>query len=66
MKKYKELNTLSLQELQTEAKDLRKQLGEMVFAHAISPIENPAAIRKLRRSIAQRLTAIRAKRSLSN
>lgn len=51
--KYKDIVTLSNDELQDRVKAEVDLLGRLKFAHAISPIENPMKIRTSRKLIAQ-------------
>ena len=55
--KYSELASLSLEERNTQLLDEEKNLQKLKFAHAVSPIENAARIKKSRRRIAQLKTA---------
>ncbi len=53
------LNALSMQDLTERVSNLELQLKKLKFSHAITPIENPLAIKTLRRQIARLQTAIR-------
>ncbi|MGM9746151.1 MAG: 50S ribosomal protein L29 [Paludibacteraceae bacterium] len=55
-REIKELTTTELQE-QMDAK--REELNRLVLNHAISPIDNPAQIRDIRRTIARMATELR-------
>ena len=55
-REIKELTTTELQE-QMDAK--REELKRLVLNHAISPIDNPAQIRDIRRTIARMATELR-------
>ena len=55
-REIKELTTTELQE-QMDAK--REELNRLVLNHAISPIDNPAQIRGIRRTIARMATELR-------
>ncbi|MGN0187601.1 MAG: 50S ribosomal protein L29 [Paludibacteraceae bacterium] len=55
-REIKELTTTELQE-QLDAK--RAELNRLVLNHAISPIDNPAQIRDIRRTIARMATELR-------
>jgi large subunit ribosomal protein L29 len=61
MKKYKEIQALSVEELKTQLAQTARSLRGFKFAHAVSPLENPMSIRNLRRQIARIHTEIRAK-----
>ena len=56
IREIKELTTTELQE-QMDAK--REELNRLVLNHAISPIDNPAQIRDIRRTIARMATELR-------
>jgi len=49
--KQSEINELSVEDLQVKFKDLKKSYSDLKMAHAISPLENPIQLRKLRRTI---------------
>jgi large subunit ribosomal protein L29 len=53
------LNALSMQDISDRINNLESQLNKMKFSHAITPIENPLAIKTLRRHIARLQTAKR-------
>ena len=55
-REIKELTTTELQE-QMDAK--REELNRLVLNHAISPIDKPAQIRDIRRTIARMATELR-------
>lgn len=61
MKKYEELKTFSVDELQQRLVAEQENLIKLKFAHAISPIENPMKIRENRRMIARIKTLITIK-----
>jgi large subunit ribosomal protein L29 len=54
------LAALSTQDINDRVTHIEGQLNKMKFSHAITPIENPLAIKALRRQIARLLTAKRA------
>lgn len=56
--KQKEINTLSLAELQEKFTELKRSYAELTTAHAITPIENPLRIRTMRRAIARVATEL--------
>ena len=58
--KFKEIKALSATELQERLQTETHKLQQLVFAHAITPIENPMFIRHTRRHIAQLKTAQQA------
>lgn len=59
--KSKELITLSVEELKGRLAQEQETLQKLKFAQAISPVENPMQIRKIRREIARLNTVITAK-----
>ncbi len=57
----KELASLTFEDLQARIKEDSLRLKKLQFAHAISPLENPASIRNLRKDIARLKTAFQKK-----
>ncbi|MEK9782629.1 MAG: 50S ribosomal protein L29 [Flavobacteriaceae bacterium] len=55
--KQAEINSLSIADVDEKIQELQKQFEELKMTHAISPLENPAQIRSLRRTIARLQTA---------
>ena len=55
--KQAEINSLSIADVDEKIQELQKQFKELKMTHAISPLENPAQIRSLRRTIARLQTA---------
>ena len=51
--RQKEVKELSIDELNEKLISFTNELSEMKMTHAISPIENPLQIKKLRRTIAR-------------
>ncbi|MBT3753589.1 MAG: 50S ribosomal protein L29 [Flavobacteriaceae bacterium] len=51
--KQKEVKELSIEELDEKLQSFKKELYDMKMTHAISPIENPMQIKKLRRTVAR-------------
>lgn len=51
--KQSEIVNLSVADLQEQLKELTNALSSLKGTHAISPIENPLQIRKIRRTIAR-------------
>ncbi|WP_413511420.1 50S ribosomal protein L29 [Myroides odoratus] len=51
--KQSEIVSLSVADLQEQLKALTNALNSLKSTHAISPIENPLQIRKVRRTIAR-------------
>ncbi|MFK5890854.1 MAG: 50S ribosomal protein L29 [Flavobacteriaceae bacterium] len=56
--KQSEINELSVEDLQVKFKDMKKSYSDLKMAHAISPLENPIQLRKLRRTVARLATEI--------
>lgn len=54
-----EIQAMSAEDLQKNIQDSIGKLQRMKFSHAITPAENPMAIRTLRREIAKLRTAVR-------
>ncbi|MDJ1500926.1 50S ribosomal protein L29 [Xanthocytophaga agilis] len=59
--KNQDIKSLSIEELQSRISSEAATLQKLKFAHAITPIENPARIRASRRLIAQLNTELRAR-----
>lgn len=55
--KQAEINSLSIADVDEKIQELQKQFEELKMTHAISPLENPAQISSLRRTIARLQTA---------
>jgi large subunit ribosomal protein L29 len=58
MMKQKEVNTLTLDELQDKLAQLKKSYKEGKFTHALSNLENPLQLRSQRRVIARLQTEL--------
>lgn len=56
-----QIKAMSAEELVGKITASQKQLDELKFAHATTPIENPMQIRNLRREIARMKTELHAK-----
>jgi large subunit ribosomal protein L29 len=59
--KNQDITSLSVEELQERIGAEKASLQKLKFAHAITPIENPARIRASRRLIAQLATELKAR-----
>ncbi len=59
--KNNDIKSLSVEELQERIGAEKASLQKLKFAHAITPIENPARIRASRRLIAQLATELQAR-----
>ena len=57
--KAKELHELTVDELNTKLKELKEELFNLRFRHAIGQLENPAALNACRKNIAKVKTVIR-------
>lgn len=56
MKKLSELRTLTLEELEQEETNLRRELFNLSFQKVTGEIENPMRIRQVKRDMARVLT----------
>lgn len=61
--KQSEIRELSVAELQEKLGEFKKQHADLKIAHAVTPLENPLQIRKVRRTVA-RLASELTKREL--
>lgn len=57
------LKEMSEQDLIARLEEDQLRLKKLVFAHAVSPLENPMSIRDVRRDIARTKTELRKKQS---
>ena len=57
--KYEEISLLALEKITEDITSAQEELRKLRFAHAISPLQNPARIRHTRRHIARLKTAYR-------
>lgn len=55
---YKELKTMSLEQLNKKAQELKKNLFELRMKNTVGQLNNPIEIRDARKTIARVLTAI--------
>ncbi|GAA4271303.1 50S ribosomal protein L29 [Aquimarina gracilis] len=62
--KQSQVKESSTAELQEELSKTRKEYSDLRMAHAMSPLENPLQLRKVRRSIARMATEL-TKRELN-
>lgn len=56
--KQKEIILLSKEDLQEKLAENQKKLSDLKMTHAISPLENPAQITAIRRTVARLKTAL--------
>ena len=61
MKNSKELKNLSVLELNDQLKELKEELFNLRFQHAINQLTNPVRINLVKKDIARVKTAIREK-----
>ena len=61
--KAKELNSLSVSELETKLADLKKDLFMLRMQHATNHLDNPTKISATRRDIARVKTVLREKQN---
>lgn len=57
----KSIHGMNEQDLAARLEEDKQRLKKLEFAHAISPLENPMAIRALRRDIARLKTELKLK-----
>lgn len=57
----KELQNLSAPELQKNLGELKEELRNLRFQHAINQLENPGRLRDVKRDIARVMTMLRGK-----
>ncbi len=63
MAKNKDINELSVKDLTERVAAEKEQLNRLKVQHAVSPVENPAVLKKSRRDIARMLTTLRQKQN---
>lgn len=59
--KTKEIRELTVEELNTKLKDLKEELFNLRFRHAIGQLENPASLNVCKKDIAKVKTVLREK-----
>lgn len=57
--KTKELHDMTVEELNTKLKDLKEELFNLRFRHAIGQLENPASLKTCKKDIAKVMTILR-------
>lgn len=62
MMRQKEVNTMTLDELQDKLAQLQKNYKEAKFTHALSNLENPLQLRSQRRVIARLKTELKRRK----
>ncbi|UCD36475.1 MAG: 50S ribosomal protein L29 [Nitrospiraceae bacterium] len=61
MKKASDLRTMTVDELRSQERDLRRELFNLRFQQVTGEIENPMRIRHIRKDIARVLTVLNEK-----
>ncbi|HEY8366357.1 MAG TPA: 50S ribosomal protein L29 [Bacteroidia bacterium] len=61
--KKAEYKELSVADLQNKLAELQAELTKLKITHAISPLENPMLIRKVRRSVATLMTELNSRKN---
>ncbi len=56
--KMSEIRNMETAELQERLADMKKKYDSLTLSHAVSPLENPMEIRKMRRTIARLMTEL--------
>ena len=51
--KMMEIRKMSKEEMEAKMKDLREELGNLVFQHKIRPLEDTSKLKKIRKEIAR-------------
>ena len=57
--KAKELHELTTDELNVKLKELKEELFNLRFRHAVGQLENPASLKNCRKDIAKVMTILR-------
>ncbi len=63
--KYKEIQALSLEELNSDLAETKSKYETMKFDHAVSGLENPLVIRDVRKDIARLKTELSQRKKSS-
>ena len=56
--KMSEIRNMDTAELQERLADYKKKYDSLKLSHAVTPLENPMEIRKMRRTIARLMTEL--------
>ncbi len=59
--KSAEIKDMAVQDLQERIEAQKAELSKLKVQHAVSPVENPSIIKKIRRDIARMQTILRQK-----
>lgn len=57
--KTKELHEMTVEELNTKLKELKEELFNLRFRHAIGQLENPASLKTCKKDIAKIMTILK-------
>ena len=63
--KASEIRDLSKEDLQKKIKDLKEELFNLRFQHAINQLDNPIRLKHVRKDIARSLTILRERELMS-
>ena len=61
--KTAEVRALTIEELAEKIETAKAQYNQMLLNHAVSPLENPSEIKKVRRDIARMMTILTEKKN---
>ncbi|NER10519.1 LSU ribosomal protein L29P [Muriicola jejuensis] len=56
--KQSEIKELSVEDLKEKLADLQKKHADLKMAHAVTPLENPLQLRKVKRTVARLATEL--------
>ena len=56
--KQSEIKELSVEELKEKVADFSKKHADLKMAHAVTPLENPLQLRKIKRTVARLATEL--------
>jgi len=56
--KMSEIRNMEIAELKERLADYKKKYASLQLSHAVTPLENPMEIRKMRRTIARMMTEL--------
>jgi len=61
--KAEDVRSMTVPEMESNLREQRQLLSDMRFNHTISPVENPARMRVLRRNIARLMTELNQRKT---
>ena len=64
--KQSEIKILTIEDLNDKLQEFKQKLLDLKMSHAVSPIENPLSIKKVRRTIARIKSEISSKKELTD